>query len=120
MAPTRLAGIAESLTLLGLVAPCRGEYALARSRSQESLETYRELGDTCGVGAQLDRVGLIAFYQGDVAAAQNDVAPCLLVVEVARTIRQLVGIAPVQQSLSGCGHVSAPCWVISQTVEDAA
>jgi DNA-binding CsgD family transcriptional regulator/Tfp pilus assembly protein PilF len=46
--------------VLGWVAANRGDYATARPLYEESLETYRALGDELGIASLLDSLGVIA------------------------------------------------------------
>jgi predicted ATPase/class 3 adenylate cyclase len=49
----------------------QGDYAAARAYNEASLAIRREIGDTWGIAASLNNLGLVAFDLGDFAAART-------------------------------------------------
>ncbi len=55
----------------GTVATWQGDYDMARTLNQESLEIHRELGDVPGVATLLNNLGIIARFQYDLITAHQ-------------------------------------------------
>jgi predicted ATPase/class 3 adenylate cyclase/lipoprotein NlpI len=49
----------------------QGDYAISRSFHEQSLALRREIGDTRGIAASLNNLGLVSYRQGDYAAARS-------------------------------------------------
>ncbi|HYM81752.1 MAG TPA: protein kinase [Candidatus Limnocylindria bacterium] len=62
---------ATALVRAGGLAIYQCDYASARPLVEESLATYRALGDRKGVARSLSGLGTVATYQGDLAAARR-------------------------------------------------
>src|SRR5205085_2540916 len=68
------AGMAASLSCLGLVARGQGEYARATALYEESLALRRGLADTWGIANMLTNLGIMARTQEHYARAGNGLA----------------------------------------------
>ena len=79
----------------------RGEYAAARGLFQESLESYRELGEPRGVAWSLENLGHVALKEGDLRAAGS------LYAEGLRLRRDLEDLKGVADCLAGLTALAA-------------
>lgn len=70
-AQLRTSARATTLHAAGMFASQQGDYGEARARFEESLEIYRELGDTCGIGQALVDVGILTRYEGNHLTARS-------------------------------------------------
>ena len=61
---------AEALKGAGALAANGGDDAIGRSRLEEALELYRQLGDPWGVASTELNLGAVAAHEGDLAGAQ--------------------------------------------------
>jgi non-specific serine/threonine protein kinase len=68
-APVEPALRARALHSAGRIAWLRGEYDHATARHEQSLATYRRLGDDRGVALELNSLGNVRHYEGDYARA---------------------------------------------------
>src|SRR5579871_5032422 len=59
---------ARALNCAGVLAHRQGDYASARSLTEESLAIRRELGDRLGIAYSLNNLGILAKDQGDYAS----------------------------------------------------
>ena len=62
---------------LSSVARAQGEYADAKSKCEESLALFRELGEPRGVAYCLANVGVLAFELGDPRSSEATLRKCL-------------------------------------------
>ncbi len=62
---------ATTLNGAGVLAWSQGDYASARSLSEESLSIRRELGDRRGIALSLNSLGNVAHNQGDYSTARS-------------------------------------------------
>jgi non-specific serine/threonine protein kinase len=67
----RTASRAKALHAAGWLAREQGDYGEARGLFEESLDIYRELDDTRGIGWALVDLGFLTRYQGDYVAARS-------------------------------------------------
>jgi tetratricopeptide (TPR) repeat protein len=68
---------ARALHAAGFFTSQQGDYGEARARFEESLDIFRELGDTRGIGWALVDLGYLARYEGDQAAARSRIEESL-------------------------------------------
>jgi len=61
---------ARALSAAGLLAYWQGDYPAARAQQDDSLATWRRLGDRKGIGGSLSNLGMVARSQGDYASAR--------------------------------------------------
>jgi tetratricopeptide (TPR) repeat protein len=88
---------ARALLGEGRIAWAQGDYAVARSSSQRSLDLVRELGDRAGIASALNSLGVIAHEQGDSVAARSFFEQSLAV------SRELGDAAAIARALSNLG-----------------
>ncbi|MGH7318114.1 MAG: ATP-binding protein, partial [Candidatus Rokuibacteriota bacterium] len=62
---------AKALHAAGLFSSQQGDYVEARALFEESLDIYRELGDSGGIGWALIDLGILTRYQGNHVAARS-------------------------------------------------
>jgi tetratricopeptide (TPR) repeat protein len=67
-----MAGVADSLTGLGVIARQRGDLKTARSRHQEALDAWRRASDAAGTAGALLDLGLIRQLEGDYVGAESE------------------------------------------------
>jgi len=89
-------GIAAALNNLGDVARQRGDYALARSRYEESVTLAREARDAWRVASSLHQLADVARLLGDVESARQQFEECL---ELWRDLRDPQGLTAALTSL---------------------
>jgi len=65
------AGLARSLTHLGIVARRQVDYTQARDYLQRSLAIWKTIGDQQGIATSLSNLGIISANQGECAAARD-------------------------------------------------
>jgi tetratricopeptide (TPR) repeat protein len=82
-ARARTAARAKALHAVGGFANQQGDYAEARARFEESLDIYREIGDTHGIGWGLVHLGILTRYEGNHLAARALLEECVEVVKSA-------------------------------------
>jgi predicted ATPase/class 3 adenylate cyclase len=82
-ARTRSPARAKTLHSAGLFASHQGQYVEARALFEESLDIYRELGDTGGIGWALIDLGIVTRYEGNHLAARSLLDESLVLVKQA-------------------------------------
>jgi predicted ATPase/class 3 adenylate cyclase len=82
-ASTRSPAQAKGLHSVGLFASQQGEYVEARALFEESLDIYRELGDSGGIGWALIDLGIVTRYEGNHLAARSLLEESLVLVKQA-------------------------------------
>ena len=91
---------AWALNRLGWAARERGDYAIARSRLEQSLAVYRELGDRLGIAWTANTLGEVLLMQNELAAARACLDESLA---IARELGETAGIG---WALNHLGHVA--------------
>jgi hypothetical protein len=86
---------------LGCAAYEQNDYAEARSRLEESLTLFRELGDTWGLAGAHGALGRVAYEQGDDAQARSLQEEGLILV------RELGNKQGIAESLESFAHPAA-------------
>lgn len=98
----RTAWRAKALNGAGALSYSQGDYAYARTLTEESLSIRRELGDRGGIAWSLNNLGNIAYDQGDYTAARalHEESLCLR--------RELGEKHSIAWSLNSLGNIAHP------------
>jgi predicted ATPase/class 3 adenylate cyclase len=91
---------AKALHSAGNLADTQGDYERAREYYQESLQIYREMGDTRGASKPLNGLGLVSWAQGEFSMARTFLEESLAIK------RELGDPSPISIALNNLGLVA--------------